>query len=78
MTFGIPKIKTQKKNRNLFVESVETASALPEGVSQNVIMTRTHLLGKWKTEEIGDEEAKTSFDRWLPRISQIATRHIPI
>ena len=37
-------------------------------MSQNVIMTRMHLLGKWKTEEIGDEEAKTSFNRWLPRI----------
>ena len=65
--FWDPKNKDPKRrDRNLFVESVEISS--PEGVSQNVIMTRMHLLGKWKTEEIGDEEAKTSFNRWLPRI----------
>ena len=67
MTFWDPKNKDPKRrDRNLFAESVEISS--PEGVSQNVIMTRMHLLGKWKTEEIGDEEAKTSFNRWLPRI----------
>ena len=76
--FGDPKNKDLQKEETeiFFVESVEISS--PEGVSQNVTMTRTHLLGKWKTEEIGDEEAKTSFDRWLPRIYRSPPRPIPI
>ena len=56
----------QRRDRNLYVESVEIS--LPKGVSQEVKAARTHFFGKWKTEEIGDKEAKSSFGKWLPRI----------
>ena len=70
MTFGIQKIKTLKRrDRNLWVESVEVFS--PNGVSENVKITRSHLIGKWKTEEIDDKVAIESLRKWLPRIYRL-------
>ena len=62
-----PKNKNPKRrDRNLYVESVEIS--IPKGVSQEVKTARTHFFGKWKTEEIRDEEAKSSLGKCLPRI----------
>ena len=68
--FWDPKNKDPKRrDRNLWVESVEVFS--PNGVSENVKMTRSHLLGKWKTEEIDDKVAIESLRKWLPRIYRL-------
>ena len=65
--FWDPKNKDPKRrDRNLWVESVEVFS--PNGVSENVKITRSHLIGKWKTEEIDDKVAIESLRKWLPRI----------
>ena len=65
--FWDPKNKNPKRrDRNLFIDSIEISS--PTGVSPNVKITRSHLLGKWKTEDIDENDAMESLKKWLPRI----------
>ena len=65
--FYDPKNKNPKRrDRNLYIDKVEILE--PAGVSYSVKETRLHLFDEWKSNQIGDEVAKTSLQKWLPRI----------
>jgi len=56
----------KRRDRNLYIDKVEILE--PAGVSYSVKKTRSHLFDEWKSNQIGDEVAKNSLQKWLPRI----------